>query len=81
MFELVLGRRLRQMRDQQAGRWGITPRIGSPMKSMLHGRWQQGGEVAAWKAATRLCRPLIVEELKISVEQGRVVTILNIIKC
>ena len=37
-------------------------------------------EVAAEKVATRLCLTLIIEELKISVEQRRVVTTLNIIK-
>ena len=37
-------------------------------------------EVATWKVATHLCLTLIVKELKIIVEQGRVVTILNMIK-
>ena len=33
-----------------------------------------------WKVAAQLCLTLIVNDLKISVEQGRVVTTLNIIK-
>ena len=37
-------------------------------------------EVAVGKVAAHLCLTLIVKELKISVEQGRVVTTLNIIK-
>jgi hypothetical protein len=37
-------------------------------------------EVAVGKVAAYLCRTLIVKELKISVEHGRVVTTLNIIK-
>ena len=37
-------------------------------------------EVAIRKIATHLCLTLIVKELKISVEHGRVVTTLNIIK-
>ena len=37
-------------------------------------------EVARGKVATHLCLTLIVKELKIIVEQGRVVTTLNIIK-
>ena len=37
-------------------------------------------EVAVGKAAARLYLTLIVKELKISVEHGRVVTTLNIIK-
>jgi hypothetical protein len=37
-------------------------------------------EVAIRKVAAHLCVTLIVKALKISVEQGRVVTILNIIK-
>ena len=36
-------------------------------------------EVAIGKVAAHLCLTLIVKELKISVEQGRVVTTLNII--
>ena len=36
-------------------------------------------EVAEWKAVAHLCLTLIVKELKISVEHGRVVTTLNII--
>jgi hypothetical protein len=36
-------------------------------------------EVAVGKVATQLCLTLIVKELIISVEQGRVVTTLNII--
>jgi len=31
-------------------------------------------EVAVWKVATRLCLTLIMKELKISLEHGRVVT-------
>ena len=38
-----------------------------------------GWEVIVRKVATHLCLALIVKELKISVEQGRVVTKLNII--
>ena len=37
-------------------------------------------EVAVGKVAAHLCLTLIVKELKISVEQGRVVTTLNMIK-
>ena len=37
-------------------------------------------EVVAGKVATHLCLTLIVKELKINVEQGRVATTLNIIK-
>ena len=37
-------------------------------------------EVAVGKVATHLCVTLIVKELKISVEHGRVVTTLNMIK-
>ena len=37
-------------------------------------------EVAAGKVVTHLCLTLIVKDLKISVELGRVVTTLNIIK-
>ena len=37
-------------------------------------------EVVVGKVATHLCLTLIIKELKISVEQGRVVTTLNIIK-
>ena len=37
-------------------------------------------EVAVGKVATLLCLTLTVKELKINVEQGRVVTTLNIIK-
>ena len=37
-------------------------------------------EVAGGKAATHLCLTLIIKELKISVEQDKVVTTLNIIK-
>ena len=37
-------------------------------------------EVAIGKATSHLCLTLIIKELKISVEQGRVVTTLNIIK-
>ena len=37
-------------------------------------------EVAIGKVAARLCLTLIAKELRISVEQGRVVTTLNIIK-
>ena len=40
----------------------------------------QKREVAVGKVATHSCLTLIVKELKISVEQGRVVTTLNIIK-
>ena len=38
-------------------------------------------EVAVGKVAAHLCLTLVVEELKISVEHGRVVTTLNIILC
>ena len=37
-------------------------------------------EVAVGKVAAHLCLTLIIKELKISVEQGRVVTTLNIIR-
>ena len=37
-------------------------------------------EMAVGKVATNLCLTLIVKEMKISVEHGRVVTTLNIIK-
>jgi hypothetical protein len=37
-------------------------------------------EVAVGKVAAHLCMTLIVKKLKISVEQGRVVTTLNITK-
>ena len=37
-------------------------------------------EVTIGKVAAHLCLTLIIKELKISVEQGRVVTSLNIIK-
>jgi hypothetical protein len=37
-------------------------------------------EVTIGKVATHLCLKIIIKELKISVEQGRVVTTLNIIK-
>jgi hypothetical protein len=37
-------------------------------------------EVAIGKVAAHLCFTLIIKELKISVEQDRVVTTLNIIK-
>ena len=37
-------------------------------------------EVAIGKVAAHLCLTLIIKELKISVEQDRVVTTLNIIK-
>ena len=37
-------------------------------------------EVAIGKIMAHLCLTLIVKELKISVEQGKVVTTLNIIK-
>ena len=37
-------------------------------------------KLAAGKVAAHLCPTLIVKELKISVEHGRVVTTLNIIK-
>ena len=37
-------------------------------------------EVAIGKVAAHLCLTLIVKELKISVEQGSVVTTLNIVK-
>jgi hypothetical protein len=36
-------------------------------------------EVAVGKVAAHLCLTLIVKELKVSVEQGRVVTTLNMI--
>ena len=36
--------------------------------------------MAVAKVVARLCLTLIVKELKISVEQGKVVTTLNIIK-
>jgi hypothetical protein len=36
-------------------------------------------EVAVWEVATHLCLKLIVKELKIRVEHGRVVTTLYII--
>jgi hypothetical protein len=39
-----------------------------------------GEEVAVWKAAAHLCLTLNIIELKISVEQDRVVTTLNLIK-
>ena len=38
-------------------------------------------DVAVGKIATQFCLTLIVKELKISVEHGRVVTTLNIILC
>ena len=37
-------------------------------------------EVAVGKVAAHLCLTLILKELRISVEQGKVVTTLNIIK-
>ena len=37
-------------------------------------------ELAVGKVAAQLCLTLLVKELKISVEHGRVVTTLNIIK-
>ena len=37
-------------------------------------------EVAVGKVAAHLCLTLVVKELKINVEQGKVVTTLNIIK-
>ena len=37
-------------------------------------------EVGVGKVAAHLCLTLLVKDLKISVEQGRVVTTLNIIK-
>ena len=37
-------------------------------------------EVAVGKVAVHLCLTLIIKELKISVEHGRVVTTLNLIK-
>ena len=37
-------------------------------------------EVPVGKVAAHLCLTLIIKELKISIEQGRVVTTLNIIK-
>ena len=37
-------------------------------------------EVAIGKVAAHLCHTLIAKELRINVEQGRVVTMLNIIK-
>jgi hypothetical protein len=37
-------------------------------------------EVAVGKAAVHLCLKLIIKELKIGVEQDRVVTTLNVIK-
>jgi hypothetical protein len=37
-------------------------------------------EVAVGKVAARLCLTLIIKELRLSVEQDRVVTTLNIIK-
>jgi hypothetical protein len=41
-------------------------------------RWRK--EVAVRKVAVHLCLPLIIKELKISVEHDRVVTTPNIIK-
>ena len=52
-----------------------NPKIASLVQSCFIGR-----EVAVGKVATHLCLTLIVNELKISVEHGRVVTTLNIIK-
>ena len=37
-------------------------------------------EVVVGKVAAHLCLTLIIKELKINIEQGRVVTTLNIIK-
>ena len=37
-------------------------------------------EVVVGKVATQICLILIVKEMKISVEQGRLVTTLNMIK-
>jgi hypothetical protein len=37
-------------------------------------------EVAVWKVAVHFCLTLIIKELRISVEQDRVVTTLNIIE-
>ena len=40
----------------------------------------KGREIAIGKVAGNLCPTLITNELKISVEQGRMITTLNIIK-
>jgi len=47
---------------------------------MIKGGFIVGREVAVGKVATHLCFTLIVKELKISVEQGKVVTTLTITK-
>ena len=49
--------------------------VSKDMKERITGR-----EVAVGKLVTHLCLTLIIKESKISVEQGRVVTILNILK-
>ena len=55
---------------------GTNPKITSRVKFRLH---KKEGDNKT-KATTHLCLTVIVKELKISVEQGRVITILSIIK-
>jgi len=63
---------LLQTRDQRAGRWGATPKTASSMKSMLHKK--ESGNTFMSNTT------VVIKELKISVELGKVVTTLNIIK-
>ena len=51
--------------------------VSIPVKFMLH---KKGGGNRLGKVAAQLRLTLIVKELKINVEEGRVVTTLNIIK-
>jgi hypothetical protein len=52
----------------------------SVSKDMREQNVKRRKEVAVRKVAAHLCLTLIIKELKISVEQYRVVTTLNIIK-
>ena len=70
-------RQLQQMRYQRVGRWIAIPKSASLVKSMLH---MEGGGSTREGSGTHLRLALFVKELKIIVEQARVVTTLNVIK-
>jgi hypothetical protein len=52
--------------------------VSKDMKKINNDKRRKG--VAVWKVPAHLCLTLITKELKMSVEQDRVVTTLNIIK-
>jgi hypothetical protein len=61
--------------DQRARRWGAISKIASPWKSMLHVKGGGNREGSGTVMSNTKC-----QELKIRVEECRVVTTLNIIK-